>query len=106
MENEEVLVESFSMIWMVLFLNDFYLFSIPQYSTDRDPEKLLEFVKDCGNSFIPQYLSIIEKRKDEPFTLENKRWQQLRRGRYVEFNLVHDRGTKFGLVTRIFLFMS
>ena len=40
------------------------------------------------------YVPIARRRKDEPFTEEEKRWQQLRRGRYVEFNLVYDRGTK------------
>jgi coproporphyrinogen III oxidase len=65
----------------------------------KDPETLFAFVKDCGNAFLKQYLPIMEKRKDMPFTPAMKQWQQLRRGRYVEFNLVHDRGTKFGLVT-------
>lgn len=45
------------------------------------------------------YIPIVRKRKDMPFTPEQKQWQQLRRGRYVEFNLVIDRGTKFGLQT-------
>ena len=56
---------------------------------DRDPQKLFNFVSDCGNSFIPQYLPIIEKRKDMPYNELQKQWQQIRRGRYVEFNLVH-----------------
>lgn len=43
---------------------------------------------ECANSVIPAYIPIIEKRKDTPFTDEHKAWQQLRRGRYVEFNLV------------------
>ncbi|KAJ1956553.1 Coproporphyrinogen-III oxidase [Dispira parvispora] len=66
---------------------------------DRNLEELFAFVTDCGKSFLPSYLPIMEKRKDMPFTEEQKRWQQLRRGRYVEFNLIHDRGTKFGLFT-------
>jgi coproporphyrinogen III oxidase len=56
-------------------------------------------VRDCARAFLPAYIPIIVKRKDMPFTEEHKHWQQLRRGRYVEFNLVHDRGTKFGLHT-------
>jgi coproporphyrinogen III oxidase len=52
-----------------------------------------------GNAFLPAYLPILQKRKDTPFTDHHERWQQIRRGRYVEFNLVYDRGTKFGLHT-------
>jgi coproporphyrinogen III oxidase len=52
-----------------------------------------------GNSFLPSYLPIVEKRKDLIYTEEQRYWQELRRGRYVEFNLVHDRGTLFGLKT-------
>ena len=52
-----------------------------------------------GNRFSTAYVPIVQKRKDMKFTPEMKRWQQLRRGRYVEFNLVWDRGTKFGLQT-------
>eukprot|EP00123_Amoebidium_parasiticum_P014842 comp22667_c0_seq1/m.34995 comp22667_c0_seq1/g.34995 ORF comp22667_c0_seq1/g.34995 comp22667_c0_seq1/m.34995 type:complete len:412 (-) comp22667_c0_seq1:302-1537(-) len=66
---------------------------------DKDPELLFSFVTDCAKSFLPSYLPIVQKRKDLAFTPEMKRWQQLRRGRYVEFNLVIDRGTKFGLAT-------
>ena len=56
-------------------------------------------VKRCADSFLPSYTPILEKNKDLPFTNEMKHWQQIRRGRYVEFNLLHDRGTKFGLFT-------
>ncbi|KAL9316853.1 hypothetical protein ACSQ67_017854 [Phaseolus vulgaris] len=66
---------------------------------DYDQEMLLSFATECANSVIPAYIPIIEKRKDLPFTEQQKAWQQLRRGRYVEFNLVYDRGTTFGLKT-------
>ncbi|KAJ8556269.1 hypothetical protein K7X08_023027 [Anisodus acutangulus] len=66
---------------------------------DYDQEMLLSFSTECANSVIPAYIPIIEKRKDTPFNDEHKAWQQLRRGRYVEFNLVYDRGTTFGLKT-------
>ncbi|ORY64293.1 coproporphyrinogen III oxidase [Pseudomassariella vexata] len=62
-----------------------------------DAENGFAFIKEVLNSFLPSYLPIIEKRKDMPFTPTEKEWQQIRRGRYVEFNLVHDRGTAFGL---------
>lgn len=66
---------------------------------ENDQEMLLAFSTECTNSVIPAYIPIIEKRKDMPFTEHHKSWQQLRRGRYVEFNLVYDRGTTFGLKT-------
>ncbi|KAJ1698046.1 hypothetical protein LUZ63_006558 [Rhynchospora breviuscula] len=66
---------------------------------DYDQEMLLGFATECAKSVVPAYIPIIEKRKDTPFTEEHKAWQQLRRGRYVEFNLVYDRGTTFGLKT-------
>ncbi|GAB7340811.1 hypothetical protein MBLNU457_7176t1 [Dothideomycetes sp. NU457] len=66
---------------------------------EKDQEALFSFVQECLGSFLPSYLPIIEKRKDMPYTDQEKAWQQLRRGRYVEFNLVHDRGTAFGLNT-------
>lgn len=65
----------------------------------RDSESIFSFVQDCGKSFLPSYVPILKQRMNESFTEEQKLWQQLRRGRYVEFNLVHDRGTKFGLAT-------
>ncbi len=66
---------------------------------DREADALLAFAADCAASFVPAYLPLVERRKDMPFSEQHKRWQQLRRGRYVEFNLVYDRGTTFGLRT-------
>lgn len=67
---------------------------------DRKPqEEIFAFIKQCGDAFLPSYVPIIQKRKDMKFGEEEKHWQQLRRGRYVEFNLIWDRGTKFGLQT-------
>lgn len=66
---------------------------------DMDLEQLFLFQQANGNSFLNAYLPIVEKRKSQPFTPENKYWQEIRRGRYVEFNLIHDRGTLFGLKT-------
>ena len=57
------------------------------------------FVTEIGNSFLESYVPIVEKRKHIEFTTAQKDWQEIRRGRYVEFNLVHDRGTLFGLKT-------
>ena len=58
-----------------------------------------DFVTEVGNSFLNSYVPIVEKRKDLTYKKEHKDWQEVRRGRYVEFNLVHDRGTLFGLKT-------
>lgn len=66
---------------------------------EKDQENTFEFIQSCLKAFLPSYLPIINKRKDLPFTEQEKQWQQIRRGRYVEFNLVHDRGTSFGLNT-------
>ncbi|HME90347.1 MAG TPA: oxygen-dependent coproporphyrinogen oxidase [Myxococcaceae bacterium] len=64
-----------------------------------DLEREFAFVQDCAKSFLPAYLPIVERRRALPFTSEQKAWQQIRRGRYVEFNLLYDRGTVFGLET-------
>jgi coproporphyrinogen III oxidase len=66
---------------------------------EKDREELFDFVKSCLAAFLPGYLPIINRRKDMPYTEKERQWQQIRRGRYVEFNLVHDRGTSFGLNT-------
>ena len=62
-------------------------------------EDWFSFVTEVGNSFLEAYVPIVEKRKDLEYTLEQRTWQEIRRGRYVEFNLVHDKGTLFGLKT-------
>lgn len=60
-------------------------------------EQCFAFTQGVGNAFLTGYLPIINRRKDMPYTQENIDWQRYRRGRYVEFNLVYDRGTLFGL---------
>lgn len=62
-------------------------------------EASFNFVKSCAASVIPSYVPLVERHYHDPYTEREKTWQQLRRGRYVEFNLVYDRGTKFGLHT-------
>jgi coproporphyrinogen III oxidase len=64
------------------------------------PDDFFCFVEDLGDSFLKSYLPIAERRRDEPFGAREKEWQLIRRGRYVEFNLVYDRGTLFGLETQ------
>lgn len=66
---------------------------------DRPAEDLLAFSTDCTNNICQAYLPLVERRKDEKYTEEQRLWQQLRRARYVEYNLVYDRGTIFGLKT-------
>jgi coproporphyrinogen III oxidase len=60
-------------------------------------EFLLKFSEANGTAFARAYLPIVERTKSLPFGEEQVRWHELRRGRYVEFNLIHDRGTIFGL---------
>tara|TARA_B000000609_G_scaffold158357_1_gene156078 strand:- start:3605 stop:4516 length:912 start_codon:yes stop_codon:yes gene_type:complete len=62
-------------------------------------EECFDFVTDCAESFLESYLPILNRRKDLEYSEKQKQWQQIRRGRYVEFNLVYDRGTTFGLTT-------
>ena len=68
-------------------------------SPDFDESKLFAFQQANGGAFLPAYLPIVERRKDMGFGATEKEWQEIRRGRYVEFNLIHDRGTLFGLKT-------
>ena len=72
-----------------------YLKTTPQMTM----QNWYEFVTQVGDSFLAAYTPIVEKRKDTPYSEANKNWQEIRRGRYVEFNLVHDKGALFGLKT-------
>mgnify|MGYP003626636780 CR=1 FL=1 len=65
-----------------------------------DFEKCFAFIQAIGHGFIDTYLPIIQKRKNTPFSAAQRTYQSYRRGRYVEFNLVYDRGTLFGLQSK------
>ena len=74
------------------------------YDHQRPNERLsgaaLEaFQKEIASRFIEAYIPIVKKRLEQDYTPKQKEWQEIRRGRYVEFNLIHDRGTLFGLKT-------
>ena len=75
----------------------FYDYLRPTEETDENT--LFAFQQANGNAFLDAYLPIAERRKDIPYTEKEVMWQEIRRGRYVEFNLIHDRGTLFGLKT-------
>lgn len=62
-------------------------------------ENWYDFVTEVGDSFLESYVPIVKKRKDLSYDNTHRDWQEIRRGRYVEFNLVHDKGTLFGLKT-------
>jgi coproporphyrinogen III oxidase len=64
-----------------------------------DLDRALAFVSELPRAFLAAYLPVVARRKDLPFGEPERRWQEIRRGRYVEFNLVQDRGTLFGLET-------
>ncbi len=66
---------------------------------ERSVEWLFQLQQANGNCFIDAYIPIVMRRKNTPYTDNQKYWQEIRRGRYVEFNLIHDRGTLFGLKT-------
>ena len=74
-------------------------FDYLKQTDEQSLEQWYEFVIEVGNSFITAYVPIVEKRKNLSYTDEQREWQEIRRGRYVEFNLVHDKGTLFGLRT-------
>ncbi|KAJ1834159.1 Coproporphyrinogen-III oxidase [Coemansia sp. RSA 2711] len=66
---------------------------------DKAPEQLFRFVYDAGNAFIRAYVPLVARRMATPYGARQREWQLVRRGHYAEFNLVYDRGTKFGLMT-------
>lgn len=68
-------------------------------STGLEWETIFEFSKAVGRTFVPVYSELIQRNKSKEFTNKHKLWQYQRRSRYVEFNLVYDAGTKFGLET-------
>ncbi|HBS06025.1 MAG TPA: oxygen-dependent coproporphyrinogen oxidase [Leptospiraceae bacterium] len=65
----------------------------------ENPDRMLEFTREAGNSFLTSYVPIVRRRMKESYTDAQKEFQLWRRGRYVEFNLIYDRGTLFGLKT-------
>ena len=69
------------------------------YLCNEDWEKDLSFIKDIGLTFLNSYLKIIQNRLSKEFTQKDRDFQLVKRGRYVEFNLLYDRGTIFGLKT-------
>jgi coproporphyrinogen III oxidase len=66
---------------------------------ENDWQKDFEFVRDAGACFLPAYVPIVERRRGTPYGERQRAFQEFRRGRYVEFNLIYDRGTLFGLKT-------
>ena len=68
-------------------------------SNNDETIALKEFMFAVGNAFIPAYLPIVQVNMNKSYNQENIEWQRIRRGRYVEFNLLYDRGTRFGLET-------
>jgi len=66
---------------------------------EHGPEQVFDFVQELGRSFTGAYLPIAQRRQTEPYGELERAWQLRRRGRYVEFNLIYDRGTLFGLKT-------
>ena len=65
----------------------------------KSVDELYNFVTTVGNNFLNSYLPIVNKNKKINFSDKQKKWQEIRRGRYVEFNLLHDKRTQFGIKT-------
>ena len=76
----------------------FYDYLRPQ--NEQEAEDLFKFQQAGAKAWLQSYLPIVSRRKDTPYGERQVFWQEIRRGRYVEFNLIHDRGTLFGLKTQ------
>ncbi|SMO72739.1 coproporphyrinogen oxidase [Chryseobacterium rhizoplanae] len=75
----------------------FYEYMRPD--SEKNIEDILAFSQSNGNAFLNAYIPLVIRNKDVPYTQAHRSWQAYRRGRYVEFNLIHDRGTLFGIQT-------
>jgi len=73
--------------------------SVKVGAISRTWEELFAFVMECGKAFLPAYVPIVQRRRNIEYGDRERNFQLYRRGRYVEFNLVYDRGTIFGLQT-------
>lgn len=80
-----------------IFFDDLTTSSAIHAARAPSRDQIFDFVKSASSAFLPAYIPIVAKRMRQPYTEEERRWQLVRRGRYVEFNLLYDRGTKFGL---------
>ncbi len=77
----------------------FYDYKRDETGTGEQLETWFSLARACGDAFTRAYIPVADKRKNLSYTDAQRYWQEIRRGRYVEFNLVHDRGTLFGLKT-------
>ncbi len=73
---------------------------VQQQVGERSWPEIFAFVRSCGEAFLPAYVPIVERRQSKAWEDHERQFQLYRRGRYVEFNLVYDRGTLFGLQTK------
>lgn len=71
----------------------------PMTHNIRTPLQIMAFSSEALGAVVDSYLPLVQKHKNDEFTAKQKEWQQMRRGLYVEYNLVYDRGTTFGLKT-------
>ena len=78
---------------------DYLALADPEKGIKSTIEKAEEYIVDASQSFLGAYIPIVERRLETPWSEEERQWQLVRRGRYVEFNLIYDRGTTFGLKT-------
>ncbi|CAM6106895.1 unnamed protein product [Calypogeia fissa] len=80
-----------------IFFDDMEQVGLPSSSEEEDRTRVFSFVKAVAEGFMPSFLSIAELRRSLPYGDRERQWQLIRRGRYLEFNLLYDRGVRFGL---------